>query len=47
MKQKGKKNFFKASTEQLERLKNVQGYDWMRAAEQKEGVSNEDSQRSL
>lgn len=39
MKQKGKKNFFKASTEQLERLKNVQGYDWMRAAEQKEGVT--------
>ena len=39
MKQKGKKNFFNASTEQLERLKNVQGYDWMRAAEQKEGVT--------
>lgn len=39
MKQKCKKNFFNASTEQLERLKNVQGYDWMRAAEQKEGVT--------
>ena len=39
MKQRGKKMIFNTSTEHLERLKNVQGYDWKRAAEQKAGVT--------
>ena len=39
MKQNGKKYNFNNSTVELERLKDMQGYDWMWAAEQKDGVT--------